>query len=496
MSSSTPNTAPKFLPTGLFPSLIATFMLAPVFLFAQNTQLPAGRTAHSGNITNAASNLCVDVARPAGDDGINVQLGQCSNRTSVWDFIDLGGGEYALFNRQTRRVLDVAGGGYTDGTNVQQYTWNNSAAQRWRVESIANGAAFKIINQRSGKCLDISERGTAPGTNIHQWQCHGMENQQWRLNRAGGSGAFFDSPSPAILPGAGTATSVIGERPRGSSADRPSYGGKPYSVDERTLTEINGRLTGRILYSGMIVSRASAKCIDVDGAKREAGVNIQQWTCNGTNAQLWDFFDVGRGEMAIVARASNKVMDVDGASSRDGANIAQHIWNKGNQQRWRLEPASRGFFKLVSVNSNKCVDVDESNGGKQDGANVHQWQCHGHENQQWRIEIIGSGASWANYNSQPGYTQPNTNYADQPPAYLVGTWEGYNPVYQAKIRLAIYSDGAAMATIDDNLRVNGYFRSNRLYLGTERYEIQQERRGFRTSQIGQPNNVVSYTKVR
>ncbi len=230
-------------------ALAAAAVLAPTWSFAQNTQLPAGRAAHSGNITNTASGLCVDVARQSGDDGINVQLGQCNNRTSTWDFIDLGGGEYAVLNRQTRLVLDVAGGGYSDGTNVQQYTWNNSAAQRWRVESVANGSAFTIINQRSGKCLDINDRGTTPGTNIHQWQCHGMENQQWRLNRAGSSGAFFDSPSPAILPGAGTgtATSVIGERPRGSAGDRPSYGGKPYGTEERTLTDVNGRMNGRVL---------------------------------------------------------------------------------------------------------------------------------------------------------------------------------------------------------------------------------------------------------
>ncbi|MEI6737671.1 MAG: RICIN domain-containing protein [Pseudomonadota bacterium] len=443
-------------------------------------QTPVGRIVGGGPVTNVGSNLCLDVVRASAEDGLNVQLGQCRNGTAAWDLIDLGGGEYALLNRATKRVLDVAGGAFNDGANVQQYAWNNSGAQRWRLESTAN-SAFKIVNQRSGKCLDVSERGTTPGANIHQWQCHGRENQQWRLSRSS-------------VPTNPNAISIIGERPTGPT--RPPQGDKPYNMGERPITVVDGRLSGRALYSGMIVSRATAKCIDVEGARRDDGVNIRQWTCNGTNAQLWDFLDLGRGEVVIVARASHKVMDVVGANVQNGANIAQYPWNTGNHQRWRLEPAGRGFFKIVSVASGKCVDVDETDGGKNDGANVQQWECHGHENQQWRIEISGAGAGWTNYTSQHNYTQPNSHYSDLPPAYMVGTWEGFNPVYQSTIRLSIYADGAALAVIDGNQHVNGYIRADRLYLGTERYDIQQERRGFRTAQIGQPNNVVSYTRVR
>ncbi len=482
-------------------------ILAPPGLRAQT---PSGRVVQTGTITGVGSNLCVDGSRVSIGDGLNVELGQCRNGSAAWDVIDLGGGEFAILNRASKRVLDVAGGSFDDGANVQQYVWNNTAAQRWRIETVANvtNGAVQIVNQRSGKCLDINERSTVAGANIHQWQCHGKENQQWRFTRTSGAASqgstgVFNRPGPAPLPspnqsasqGVISGTAVIGERPVGSNeSNRPSYGGKPYSDSDRTVRDVNGVLQGRQLYSGMIVSRASDKCIDVEGAKREDGINIRQWICNGTNAQLWDFMDLGRGEMLIVARASNKVMDVVGANPQDGANIAQYTWNGGNHQRWRLESAGRGYFKLVSVGSNKCVDVD--NAGHHDGANVHQWSCHGKENQQWRIEVSGAGTGWMNYQPQPTFTQPNSRYSDVPPAYLVGTWDGFNPVYQRNVRLSIYTDGTAQAIIDDNIRLDGYFRGNRLYLGTERYDVQQDRRGFRTSQVGQANNVVHYTRAR
>lgn len=468
-------------------AICAMLMALPA---AVSAQTPPGNLVAAGAISNANSNLCLDVARAAADDGLNVQLGACGSPTAHWDLADLGGGEYALVNRLTRRVLDVAGGAFHDGANVQQYSWNNSGAQRWRLESLPHVASgvVQIVNQRSGKCLDVSDRGNTAGANIHQWQCHGMENQQWRLSRAA-TQAIRSGITPATTP-----IAVLGERPH--AAPPPLHGVKPYSGGGQAMPTATPRVDGRLLHSGMIISRASGKCMDVEGAKKDDGVNIRQWACNGTDAQLWDFFDLGRGELAVVARASGKVMDLVGASRQNGANIAQYTWHSGDNQRWRMETAGRGFFKLVSVASGKCVDVDETDGGKHDGANIHQWQCHGNENQQWRVEISGVGAGWNQSPPPSGSTLPNARFSDAPPAALVGSWEGVNPIHQSRIRLTIYADGTAQAIVHDDLRVNGYYRNQQLYLGAERYDIQPERHGMRTSQVGQPNNVVHYSRVR
>lgn len=457
-------------------------------------QSPAGNSIHIGAITTSLSNFCLDVARAAADDGLNVQLGNCQNGTATWDVVDLSRGEYALMNRLTKRALDVAGGVSDDGANVQQYTWNGSTAQRWRLVQLPN-RAYQIINVSSGKCLDVAGRGTTAGTNIAQWKCHGGDNQQWFLGAA---------PAVAAPP----AISVGGERPTGAinnagAPPTPVVGGrwtKPtvlsgIDTDSR-IKIVNDKIQGRTIYSGMIVSRATAKCVDLENAGNTDGANIRQWSCNASQGQLWDFLDAGNNEMVIVARASSsRVMDVSAASTRDGANIAQYAWNGGAHQRWRLEATQGGFFKLVSVNSNKCLDLSLDNGARQDGANILQWTCHGMDNQQWRIEIRGSGDGWTNYRSG-NVAQPNASYTDQAPTSIVGTWEGYNPAYQSTIRLTINRDGTAVAQIDGNLNVNGYFRANRLYLGAERYDIQRERRGFKTVQVGQTNNVVSYTRVR
>jgi Ricin-type beta-trefoil lectin domain len=455
--------------------------------------LPKGSLTQSGPITAAASKLCLDVQRASADDGLNVQLGSCQNGTASWDLIDLGGGEYAILNRLTRRVIDVAGGGFGDGTNVQQFTWNNSNAQRWRVETLPNGN-FQIVNQSSGKCLDVSGNASNVGANIAQWRCHGGGNQQWQFARAAANaprGGIFRSnaaPNPIAVPPAGV-VSVGGEAPQAGLTvnTTPAASGAPAAT-----------LTGRLIYAGMIVNRANNKCLDAERSQGNDVAPVRQWTCNASGAQLWDFYDLGRGEVAIALRGTGKVLDVYGATANDGANIVPHPWNGGANQRWRLEAAGQGFFKMVSVNSSKCADADLS-GGERDGSSMLQWECHGKNNQQWRIEVSGIGNGWNNYTPPAAVTTTNPGdqrISDAPPQSVIGNWEGYNPTYQSPIRLSIFSDGNALAVIDNNLRVNGYFRNGLLYLGTERYQVQSLRRGIRTVQVGNSSNSVTYTRVR
>jgi hypothetical protein len=425
---------------------------------------PRGSSTHRGTLLNPASGLCLDLRSISNRDGNNVQLGSCSNNTASWELIDLGGSEFAIVNRGNGRVVDVSGGSFSDGANVQLYGWNNSGAQRWRLEAVGGGR-YKVVNQSSGKCLDIEGKSGTPGANVQQWSCHGGSNQQWQLGGSGSSGNRWP-------------TAVIGEPIRPSAPSRPG-----------------GALEGRIIYSGMIVSRKSGKCIDVARAQTTDGANIQQWTCNGTNAQLWDFYDLGGGDVAVALRLSRKVMDVNSNSSADGANIAQYSWHGRENQRWRLEPAGRGFFKLVSVGSGKCIDVDQSvEDGRNDGANVQQWSCHGKENQQWRVEVQGSGSGWSAW--QAPNVMSGGGFADVAAGDVVGNWEGTNPLNRAKLRLSIYADGNALAIVDDALRVNGYLRRGQLYLGAERYELLRDRRTLRATQVGNTGNVIVFRQVR
>jgi Ricin-type beta-trefoil lectin domain-like len=138
--------------------------------------------------------------------------------------------------------------------------------------------------------------------------------------------------------------------------------------------------TGRIFFSGGIVSRASNKCLDVEGGSNRNEANVQQWSCSGGSNQLWDVIDLGRGEYSIVNQRSNKALTVAGGG-RDGANIEQNRWSGGDNQRWRLERAGNGAYRIVSRATNSCLDVEGAR--RDDGANIQTWGCSGGANQTW-----------------------------------------------------------------------------------------------------------------
>lgn len=457
-----------------FISMRTAFALLVVGLFAGLSQAQDGRNRaiHSGTIIGVGSRLCMELTQASAQEGVRIQTGDCRNTDARgdWDVTDLGNGEVAIVNRATGLVLDVTNASRDDGAAVQQWTWNRTDAQRWRLESKAGGAV-QVVNVGSGKCLDVIARSTAPGTPIAQYRCTGADNQLFRLSRAGtqagGQGAEPWRPGAVVPPG------LVPIAPNQGSGVRPP---------------------GRTLYTGMIHSRATDKCVDVERASLADGANIFQWSCNATVAQIWDVVDLGRNEVAFVLQASNKVMDVQGGDRRSGADVRQYSWTGTPTQRWRMENAELGFSSIVNVGSGKCLDLNGAM--RNDGAEIMQHDCHGGINQQWRIEISGNDAGWRGYNAGRSWGDRRQGYSEEPPAFLVGDFSAYNNYYQSNIKLSIYSDGVAIAVLDGGQRVTGYYRGSQLFLGNARFEIQQEPKGFRTSQVGQPANSISYVRAR
>ncbi|MFC7865821.1 RICIN domain-containing protein [Streptomyces murinus] len=75
------------------------------------------------------------------------------------------------------KCADVAGANSANGTPVQLYDCNGTAAQSWTVGSDGTIRAL-------GKCLDVTDRGTADGSTVQLWDCTGGANQKWTVTGA------------------------------------------------------------------------------------------------------------------------------------------------------------------------------------------------------------------------------------------------------------------------------------------------------------------------
>jgi glucose/arabinose dehydrogenase len=113
---------------------------------------------------------CLDVSGANAADGTKIQLYTC-NGTAAQNWALQSG-----TLRSLGKCLDVAGGNTANGTKVQLYTCNGSAAQNWAPQTDGT-----IRNPQSGRCLDVSENNPADGQQIHIWDCLGAANQKWVL---------------------------------------------------------------------------------------------------------------------------------------------------------------------------------------------------------------------------------------------------------------------------------------------------------------------------
>ncbi|MGA5290180.1 lectin [Streptomyces pseudogriseolus] len=114
---------------------------------------------------------CLDVDNAGTADGTGVQIYTCnSSAAQRWTVADDGS------LRALGKCLDVSGGGSADGTRIQLWTCNGTGAQKWAAQSDGT-----VRNPQSGKCMDASGGTWDDRTPVHLWTCHTGPNQKWTL---------------------------------------------------------------------------------------------------------------------------------------------------------------------------------------------------------------------------------------------------------------------------------------------------------------------------
>ncbi|GAA5206653.1 ThuA domain-containing protein [Streptomyces thinghirensis] len=114
---------------------------------------------------------CLDVDNSGTADGTEVQVWTC-NGSAAQEWTVAGDGTLKALGK----CLDVSGGGSADGTRIQLWTCNGTGAQKWAAQSDGT-----VRNPQSGKCLDASGGTWNDGTPVHLWTCHTGPNQKWTL---------------------------------------------------------------------------------------------------------------------------------------------------------------------------------------------------------------------------------------------------------------------------------------------------------------------------
>jgi hypothetical protein len=216
---------------------LAVLSLSAALLTASPAQ------ADTGTITGLAGK-CLDVAGADSANGTAVQLYDCNGTAAQQWTVGSDGTIRAL-----GKCLDVADRSTADGAKLQLWSCTGGANQKWTVT-----AAHDIVNPQAGKCLDVTDNSFANGTRIQIWSCTGGANQKWNAPPAGGTSpaapmavapylynGWGNPPSPSTITAAtGVKWYTLAFLLSNGSCNPQWDGGRPLTggVDQQTINTV------------------------------------------------------------------------------------------------------------------------------------------------------------------------------------------------------------------------------------------------------------------
>jgi len=125
------------------------------------------------------------------------------------------------------------------------------------------------------------------------------------------------------------------------------------------------------------VNGASNLCLDDQYSQQYDGAEVQQWGCNGTDAQAWNY-DFTTGALALPGLAGQPNYCLDGGANQPGTRVQLWSCNGTADQAWEYVNS-----QLVSEQSGLCLD--NPSGQSNWGNRMQLWYCNGNSAQQWYV---------------------------------------------------------------------------------------------------------------
>ncbi|KFI91128.1 N-acetylmuramoyl-L-alanine amidase, partial [Bifidobacterium saguini DSM 23967] len=275
------------------------FVLASV-----SAVIPTGITTKISSVANSA--VVLDIASGSTSNGARAQLYSWNNTNAqLYTFKQIGNNLFQIANRNSGKVLEAAGGATINGTAVQQYAANGTAAQHWSVLDYGDGKLM-FVNMASAKVLDIPAGNAAVGVQLQLYTRNGSAAQLWKV-----------AESKTVR----------------------------QQIDDQAVANKDVLPDGTYKVSSLA---KNSMVLDVAAGSKNNSANVQLYSSNGTDAQIWTVSHDSVGYVILTNANSGKVLDIASGSSAVGANVQQYASNGSWAQKW-IALKNEAFRCLVWV---------------------------------------------------------------------------------------------------------------------------------------------------
>ena len=344
-------------------------------------------------VSALSADRVLDVAGGSGEARANIQLYRKNNTAAQKFRIQSTGNpdEFYVTNVGSGKALDAQGGGTTAKTNVWQYNLNYTDAQIWNITS-EDGQMFSFSNKKSGLVLDVSGGKTDLRTNIWLYRNNGTAAQKWIL---------VPAEAPALLTSGiysissalnGSMCLDVSNASAANGANVWLYPGNGSAAQQFAVTYAG------VGYEYSIVNINSHRSLDAAGGATAPGTNVQQWRINGSNAQKWEIVPNEDNTFSVRGKASGLNLEIAGGSALVCANIRLNTRGTGTHQKWQFgrndaaENQVPGQDSIIYTRAGASFVVDVAGGSAANCANAQIWQANGSFAQSFRANDLGDGS--------------------------------------------------------------------------------------------------------
>ena len=358
----------------------------------------------------------LDVPSGSLDSGVAMQLySRNDTDAQTFEFEKTGDGYYAIRNMKSGLYLSL----YTtwaelrNGTAVTQQSWYGGLSQKWCVKPVGNGQYIISSAMDCSMVLDVSNGVASNGSVVQAYSDNGTAAQRWsfepaktvreRVDELAAANAGTLAPGTYSVASALSSGSVLDAAGAGTADGTAAQTWSANGTDAQAwLVEDAG--------AGYVTVRnaASGLALDVPGGSACSGAQLQLWTPNGSWAQRWVAVRDGAGIRLVSALDDTLSVDLPGASTADGSRLQLYSDNGTAAQRWSFEPAKTvrervdelaaanagtlapGTYSVASALSSGSV-LDAAGAGTADGTAAQTWSANGTDAQAWLVEDAGAG---------------------------------------------------------------------------------------------------------
>lgn len=296
------------------------------------------KTLEDGVYTIASKineNMVIEVNNKSKDNGGKVQLSgkaQKRNKSQEIKVTKIGNGYYTITFEHSLKVLDVPAASKDSGINLQQYTSNDTMAQKWIIKE-TNDGYYYIISGCSGLYVDIP------------------------------AGQAYENAMLQLYEGNGT------------------------DAQKFSFTKVEELKTDKIEDGTYYISSAidENKVVSINDGKYENFANVHIWENKKKEYQKFDIkYNESVDAYIITAIHSNKSLDVSYGGQNNCTNVVQYITNQSDySEQWVLKQTQDGYYNIIS----RCnyLNLDISCGSSDNGANIQMYEDNGTKAQKFKF---------------------------------------------------------------------------------------------------------------